>query len=111
MADVKRQPVDHQSARLYWPFIVLMGKIAHYANDKYGSVEQYADGRLEGEKSPINHIIGHISEYVQRKPHDKFGDLRMQLAAIAYNAMMECVYLDQGGEPTVPDHLYRSLPK
>ena len=106
---VKRAPVDHQTSRLYWPFIILMGKIAHYANEKYGSVEQYADGRLEGEKSPINHIAGHIAEYVSRKPHDKFGNLEMQLAAIAYNAMMECVYLHQGGEPTVPSKLYDSV--
>lgn len=102
----KRQPVDHMTANLYWPFIIMMGRIAKYAQDKYGSVEQYADGRLEGEKSPINHIAGHIADYVQRKPHDKFGDLKMQLAAIAYNAMMECVYLDQGGGPTVPNKLY-----
>ena len=107
----KRQPVDHQTSRLYWPFIILMGKIAHYANEKYGSVEQYADGRLEGEKSPINHICGHIADYVARKPHDKFGNLQMQLAAIAYNAMMECVYVDQGGGPTVPSKLYDSVQK
>lgn len=102
----KRQSVDHQTSRLYWPFIIAMGKIAHYANTKYGSVEQYADGRLEGEKSPINHIAGHISDYVSRTPHDKFGTLEMQLAAIAYNAMMEFVYLRQGGGPTVPGDLY-----
>ena len=106
LAQPKRQPVDHMTANLYWPFIIMMGKIAKYAQDKYGSVEQYADGRLEGEKSPINHITGHIAEYVQRKPHDRFGTLQMQLAAIAYNAMMECVYLDQGGGPTVPGKLY-----
>lgn len=104
---VKRVPVDHQTSRLYWPFIILMGKIAHYANEKYGSVEQYADGRLEGEKSPINHIAGHIAEYVSRKPHDKWpDDPRMHLAAIAYNAMMEALYYEQGG-PTVPDSLYK----
>lgn len=108
---VKRSPVDHMTANLYWPFIIMMGKIAMYAQMKYGSVEQYADGRLVGEKSPINHIAGHISEYVQRKPHDKFGNLQMQLAAIAYNAMMECVYLDQGGGPTVPSKLYDSVQK
>lgn len=105
-AQPKRQPVDHMTANLYWPFIIMMGRIAKYAQDKYGSVEQYADGRLEGEKSPINHIAGHIAEYVRRKPHDRFGTLQMQLAAIAYNAMMECVYLDQGGGPTVPGKLY-----
>lgn len=108
---VKRLPVDHMTANLYWPFIIMMGKIAMYAQTKYGAVEQYADGRLVGEKSPINHIAGHISEYVQRKPHDKFGNLQMQLAAIAYNAMMECVYLDQGGGPTVPSKLYDSVQK
>ena len=102
----KRQPVDHQSHRLNWKFIRLMGKIAHYASEKYGSVEQYTDSRLEGEKSPMNHIIGHIEEYSSRKPHDKFGNLEMQLAAIAYNAMMEYWYLTHGG-PTIPEDLYK----
>lgn len=102
----KRQPVDHQSHRLNWKFIRLMGKIAHYASEKYGSVEQYTDSRLEGEKSPMNHIVGHIEEYSSRKPHDKFGNLEMQLAAIAYNAMMEYWYLTHGG-PTIPEDLYK----
>lgn len=83
-----------------------MAEIAHYADGKYGSVEQYTDGRLEGDKSPLNHIADHLRQYVTQRRHDKFGDLSHQLAAIAYNAMMEFYYLQHGG-PTVADTLYK----
>lgn len=101
----KRQPVDFQYHRLNWNFIKLMAQIADYAANKYGSVEQYTDSRLEGEKSPLNHIAEHMRQYIAREPHDKFTDIRFHLAAIAYNAMMEMWYLDHGG-PTVKNQLY-----
>ena len=101
----KRQPVDFQYHRLNWNFIKLMAQIADYAANKYGSVEQYTDSRLEGEKSPLNHMAEHMRQYIAREPHDKFTDIRFHLAAIAYNAMMEMWYLDHGG-PTVKNQLY-----
>ena len=102
----KRQQVDFQYHRLNWNFLRLMAQIADYAANKYGSVEQYADSRLIGEKSPLNHIPEHLRQYMAREPHDKFGDIKFHLAAVAYNAMMEYWYYEHGG-PTVADTLYK----
>lgn len=102
---VKRQPVSYDYEGLNWNFIKLMAEIANYACTKYGSAEQYTNGRLEGQRSPINHIAEHMRAYMAREQHDKFGDLDHQLAAIAYNAMMEFYYLHHGG-PTVPNAFY-----
>lgn len=107
---VKRQPVDFNFESLNWDFIHAMAKIANYANTKYGSAVQYTNARLVGGNSPINHIVGHVREYSKRIPHDRFGNLEMQLAAIAYNAMMEFYYLQNGG-PTVPDEFYKEMGK
>ena len=104
---VKRQPVNYAYQALNWNFIKLMAEIANYAADKYGSAEQYTNGRLEGQRSPLNHIAEHMRAYMARECHDHFEDLDHQLAAIAYNAMMEFYYLHHGG-PTTPDILYNS---
>lgn len=102
MGEVKRQPVTYRYDALNWEFIKLLAEIAKLAEEKYGSPEQYTNGRLEGEKSPVNHIGEHLRMYIAREPHDHFGGLKHQLAAIAYNAMMEFHYLEHGG-PTVTD--------
>lgn len=96
----KRQPVDFQYHRLNWDFIKLMAQIANYADSKYGSVEQYTDSRLLGEKSPMNHIPEHVRQYLAHEPHDHFRDHAYHLAAIAYNAMIEFYYLKHGGGQT-----------
>jgi phosphoenolpyruvate synthase/pyruvate phosphate dikinase len=107
---VKRHPVDYRFDGLNWNFIKILAEIAHHAESKYGTPEQYADGRLEEEKSPMNHIGEHYRMYCAREVHDHFGDLDHQLAAIAYNAMMEYYYLHNGG-PTVSDKLYKPMYK
>jgi hypothetical protein len=56
----------------------------------------------------MNHIGEHYRMYCARELHDHFGDLDHQLAAIAYNAMMEYYYLHNGG-PTVTDKLYKPM--
>jgi hypothetical protein len=86
---VKRAPVTFRWDALNWDFLKMLADIAHYAAGKYGSAEQYAAARLEGEKSPINHIYEHLRQYQAGEPHDHFGDPRYHLAAIAYNASME----------------------
>jgi len=98
--NVKRQPVNFRYDSLNWEFLKLLAEIGHYASEKYGSPEQYTNGRLEGEKSPINHIPEHLRSYIAREPHDHFGDIKYHLAAIAYNCMIEYFYLTHGG-PTV----------
>ena len=106
MGEVKREPVNFDYEGLNWDFIKLQAEIAAHAKAKYGQIEQYANGRLEGEKSPLNHMAEHMRMYMAREEHDKFGTLKHQLAAVAYNASMEFYYLEHGG-PTVTDKLYR----
>jgi hypothetical protein len=103
---VNRVKVNYDYEGLNWDFIKLLAEIAAYARGKYGSIEQYADIYPQGDQSPLNHIAEHMRQYMARELHDKFGDLKHQLAAIAYNAMMEFYYLEHGG-PTVTDKLYR----
>ncbi len=89
----KRDPVDFRYDALNWDFIKMLAQIASYASGKYGSAEQYKHSRLEGEKSPFNHIQEHMRQYFfEGVDHDHFGDPRFHLAAIAYNAMMEYYY-------------------
>jgi hypothetical protein len=99
---VKRQPVTFRYDALNHDFIKLLAEIAYYAANKYGSAEQYADGRLEGEKSPVNHIYEHLRQYQTGEKHDHFGDPIYHLAAIAYNAMMEALYLRRWGHKLSP---------
>jgi dATP/dGTP diphosphohydrolase, N-terminal len=120
MADekVKRVPVDYIYTALNPDFLKALARIAKYAEEKYGSWSQYTAARLEGDKSCINHIYEHLRQYQLGEPHDKFGDLKMQLAAVAYNAMMEWHYLEKFGpvahpllvrEPPLPAYLVSSI--
>ena len=104
MADdkVKRVPVDYIYTALNLDFLKALARIAKYAEEKYGSWSQYTAARLEGDKSCINHIYEHLRQYQLGEAHDKFGDLKMHLAAIAYNAMMEMYYLEKFGHVTHP---------
>lgn len=92
----KREPVNYLYQGLNWDFIAGMSKICIYATEKYGSFDQYMDGPLEGEKSPVNHAFQHLANYVKDVPHDKFGTRADQLLAVAYNAMMEWEYERRG---------------
>ena len=94
---VKRVPVDFRYDAINPDFLKALARIGNYAAEKYGSWEQYTAARLEGDKSCINHIYEHLRQYQLGEVHDKFGNLKMQLAAIAYNAMMEWYYLEKFG--------------
>lgn len=107
--EAKRNEVDYLYTGLNWDFIKLMAQIAKYAEGKYSRAENYVDSRLIGEKSPINHIYEHLRLYQTREAHDHFGTLSHQLAAIAYNALMEYYYLVHAGGPTVSCELYRPM--
>jgi len=98
MSEVKREEVGFKFQFLNWDFLRDMARICKYAEEKYGSTDQYCDGPLEGDKAPTNHICDHLADYLTGKPHDKFGDRRFHLVAIAYNAMMEYFYLSRGME-------------
>lgn len=91
-----RTPVNYRYDALVWDFVKALAEIAHYSADKYGDATNYQRSVLEGNKSPMNHVIEHYREYMEGIPHDHFGNVQMQLAAIAYNAMMEWYYVARG---------------
>jgi hypothetical protein len=93
----KRAPVDFRWDALNWDFIKMLAEIANYSVLKYDSVEQYLNGRLMGEKSPVNHIYEHLRAFQAGEPHDHFGTMEHHLGAVAYNAMMESAYIDLFG--------------
>jgi hypothetical protein len=95
--EAKRVPVDYIYHQLNWDFIHGMAQIASYAHGKYGSVQQYADSRLAGEKSPVNHMAAHLKQYITGEKHDHFQTMEAHLLAIAYNAMMEYYYYQRYG--------------
>lgn len=94
--------MDYRFDALSPEFLKFMARIGSYADVKHGNVLQYREGRLTGEKGPINHAMNHIGEYRTGVPHDHFGrDPRWQLAAAAYNLMMEFIYLSDGHAPEI----------
>lgn len=99
---VKRVPVDFNYLAINPDFLKALAQIARYAEEKYGSWHQYTAARLEGEKSCINHIYEHLRCYQLGEPHDKFGDVKMHLAAIAYNCLMEWFYHEKFGSVEHP---------
>jgi hypothetical protein len=83
-------------------FLSAMNDIGRYGHEKYGK-DSFQHRRISGDVGrggiPRNakqvigdHIRGHISEYQNDIKHDKFGTLKHQLAAVAFNAMMEFYY-------------------
>lgn len=82
-----RLPIQYRYDLLDWEFIEAMAMIAHIGAEKYGE-RNWQKGRLEGDKSALNHAIKHLSEYQQGIPND-YGPLPFHLAQVAFNCMME----------------------
>jgi hypothetical protein len=96
----KRASVGYRYDILDVDFLELMAKIASYGAKKYGDLNWHKS-RLEGEKGPMNHIMDHAIKYIQGVPYDHpevGSDVKIQLAAIAFNAMMEFYYCKGGTE-------------
>lgn len=94
--EVKRQPVNFKWQFLNMSFLRRMAEVCVHAEEKYGSTDQYCDGPLHGEKSPVNHAFNHLALYVEGVPHDWLGDVEDHLPAAAYNLMMEWFYRKAG---------------
>ena len=82
-------------------FLETMNDIGRYGNEKYGK-ESFHQRALKGDKSRgdlftcrtsseaiLDHAVGHVILYEDKAKHDHFGTLGHQLAAVAFNAMME----------------------
>lgn len=78
-------------------FIKLMRDIGELGKTKYGvgSIQSKIErGDLSRTTRLSSHVIGlhmsdHFGDYLQGQKHDHFGTLKHQLAAVAFNAMME----------------------
>ena len=80
-------------------FLVAMNDIGQYGSEKYGE-DSFQARQLKGDSSrgPMirtqahviaAHAMNHFNDYLHETPHDHFGTMRHQLAAVAFNAMME----------------------
>lgn len=78
-------------------FLEGLAMIAMHATEKYGSWEQYRNGRLTGNKAPLTHVFSHVMDYRRQRGYDRFdGQIKWHLIAAAYNLMMEFTYIQDG---------------
>jgi hypothetical protein len=100
-----RHPVEFDYGGLNLVFLKKLAMIPVYASKKYGSWSQYTAARLEGEKSPLNHIYEHLRQYQMGEAYDHFDKHpTWHLVAVAYNAMMEFFYHMKFGFKAHPLH-------
>lgn len=89
-------------------FLLAMEDIGRYGSEKYG-VDSFQYRRMVGDRSrgllarttPLaiaQHAREHFSMHLAGKIHDHFGTRRHQLAAVAFNAMMEFYFAGLDGE-------------
>ena len=86
-------------------FLKAMNEIGAYGFEKYGSQSFQArrtsgeplvrDGRTQSQ-AIADHAQIHFDEYLAHNAHDHFGDDVHQLAAVAFNAMMEAIFAGLG---------------
>ncbi|MDE2101012.1 MAG: hypothetical protein KGL39_27445 [Patescibacteria group bacterium] len=80
-------------------FLAAMDDIGRYGYEKYGE-QSFQHRQLAGDRSrgklartlPLeiaNHAREHFAMYLADVPHDHFKTRKHQLAAVAFNAMME----------------------
>ena len=89
-------------------FIAAMDDIGRYGHDKYGDFSFHARA-LRGDSSRgdhprttsvaiCEHAQGHLNQYLRGELHDHFNTRKHQLAAVAFNAMMEFYFAKLGEE-------------
>lgn len=80
-------------------FLIAMSEIGKYGHEKYGE-QSFQHRRKQGDMSRgsmertqavtiANHAEDHFTMYLNGIKHDHFGTDIHQLAAVAFNAMME----------------------
>lgn len=94
------QPANYEF--LNGTFLEAMNDIGRYGNEKYGEASFHARQK-QGDKSRggmdrnqpqtiAQHAADHFSMYQRGELHDRFFTRKHQLAAVAFNAMMEFYY-------------------
>jgi hypothetical protein len=75
-------------------FLSAMEEIGVYGEEKYGD-KSFIRAPIRTDRTNTNsngkHILAHYSEYALAIKHDHFDTYRHQLAAVAFNAMMEFI--------------------
>lgn len=90
---------DSRLDHLIPEFLQAMDDIGRYGSEKYG-VDSFQYRRLAGDRSRgslartkpqaiADHATIHFDMHLEGIPHDHFHTRRHQLAAVAFNAMME----------------------
>lgn len=100
--EAQRNPISVRYDILDPDFLKSLAQIAHYGAEIYGDFNWHKS-RLEGDKSPVNHIYKHLGAYRNAEPYDhkELGQARKwHLAAVAFNAMMEFWYENQEDDKT-----------
>jgi hypothetical protein len=80
-------------------FLEAMNDIGRYGHEKYGT-DSFHHRALTGDTSRgdllrarssviAEHACAHFEMHLNQIPHDHFGTRKHQLAAVAFNAMME----------------------
>lgn len=94
-----RVPVNYNFQSLYWSFIKHMAIVGKWGGDKRGESgignPTYMNAPYLGDKSPLNHMAHHMTEYILNKPHT-LGSTKWHLVAIAFNAMIEFFWFEKG---------------
>ena len=74
-------------------FLELMNDIGRLGHEKFGDDAIEANGdrtrKLPRHQANMLHAYRHITAYEDGVKHDHFGDLKHQLAAAAFNCMLE----------------------
>lgn len=92
---------------LYEPFIQAMDDIGRYGFDKYGTealsfqIANQEDSKRTARTTSgeiIRHAREHGNMYLRAELHDHFGTLGHQLAAAAFNPMMEFYFMRREGK-------------
>jgi hypothetical protein len=93
-------PAAHKGYEFLRPaFLLAMNDIGRYGNEKYGA-DSFVQRANVGDRSRGNlkrttsqaiadHCTEHFNQYLSHVAHDYFGTDKHQLAAVAFNAMME----------------------
>jgi hypothetical protein len=92
-----KQPVSESYPHLFPAFLAAMNGIGQYGAEKYGKRSFQARAALNdrerdkrtSSQTIADHAADHFNQYLAHTAHDHFGTDVHQLAAVAFNAMME----------------------
>ena len=99
-------------------FLDAMNDIGSYGHEKYGT-ESFNARALNGDRSRgkltrastdaiLSHAVEHFLAYRRGELHDHFGTQKHQLAAVAFNAMMEYYFAGLEDEKSLQDDTERA---